>query len=70
MSGESTARKLYDYDPVDALASNDAIEAFLADAVETGDTEHIAKARDVVAAAKKRMAAEVTSPVRAPRQHR
>ena len=62
------AGKLYDYDPVDALASNETIETFLADAVETGDTVHIATAMVVVTTAKKRMPSEVTSPLRAPRR--
>ena len=33
-------KKLYDYDPADALTSDDAIEVFLADAFETGDARH------------------------------
>jgi probable addiction module antidote protein len=44
--------KLYDYDPADALKSDDAIEVFLADAFETGDARYIAKALGVVARAK------------------
>ena len=46
------AEKLYDYDPADALTSDDAIEVFLADAFETGDARYIAKALGVVARAK------------------
>jgi probable addiction module antidote protein len=46
------AEKLYDYDPADALRSDDAIEVFLADAFETGDARYIAKALGVVARAK------------------
>ena len=64
------AGKLYDYDPVDALASNETIETFLADAVETGDTVHIAKAVVVVTTAKKRMPSDVTFPPRAQRRCR
>ncbi|QND51057.1 putative addiction module antidote protein [Phyllobacterium sp. 628] len=45
-------KKLYDYDPADALKSDDAIEVFLADAFETGDAGYIAKALGVVARAK------------------
>ena len=45
-------KKLYDYDPADALTSDDAIEVFLADAFETGDARHIARAVGVVARAK------------------
>lgn len=44
--------RLYDYDPAAALKSDDAIEAFLADAFETGDARHIANALGVVARAK------------------
>ena len=46
------AKKLYDYDPADALTSDDAIEVFLAGAFETGDAQYIAKAVGVVARAK------------------
>jgi probable addiction module antidote protein len=46
------AEKLYDYDPADALKSDEAIEVFLADAFETGDARYIAKALGVVARAK------------------
>ena len=44
--------KLHDYDPADALTSDEAIEIFLADAFETGDARHIASAVGVVARAK------------------
>lgn len=46
------AEKLYDYDPADALQSDEAIEVFLADAFETGDARHIARALGVVARVK------------------
>ncbi|MGO4447846.1 addiction module antidote protein [Phyllobacterium sp. TAF24] len=46
------ATKLYDYDPADALKSDDAVEVFLADAFETGDAGYIAKALGLVARAK------------------
>lgn len=46
------ATKLYDYDPADAMKSDDAIEVFLADAFETGDAGYIAKALGLVARAK------------------
>ena len=46
------AEKLYDYDPAAALKSDEAVEAFLADAFETGDARYIAKAVGVVARAK------------------
>ena len=44
--------KLYDYDPADALKSDEAIEVFLTDAFETGDARYIARAIGVVARAK------------------
>ncbi|NTS32565.1 putative addiction module antidote protein [Phyllobacterium sp. BT25] len=44
--------KLYDYNPADALKSDEAIELFLADAFETGDSAYIAKAIGVVARSK------------------
>lgn len=40
------------YDPADSLASNEAIEVFMADAFQTGDAAHIAAALGVVARAK------------------
>ncbi len=46
------AQQLYDYDPADALKSDEAIEVFLVDAFETGDAGYIAKALGVVARAK------------------
>lgn len=46
------AEKLHDYDPADALTSDEAIEVFLNDAFETGDAGHIANALGVVARAK------------------
>ena len=44
--------KLYDYDPAAALDSQEAIEFFMADAFETGDSTYIAKALGIVARAK------------------
>ncbi|WP_024586285.1 addiction module antidote protein [Aliihoeflea sp. 2WW] len=46
------AERLTDYDPADALKSDEAIEIFLNDAFETGDARYIAKALGVVARAK------------------
>ena len=46
------AEKLSDYDPAEALTSDDAIEVFLTDAFETGDARYIAKALGVIARAK------------------
>jgi len=44
--------KLTTFDPADLLKSDEAIETFLADALETGDAGHIASALGVVARAK------------------
>lgn len=44
--------KLTDFDPATMLKSDEAIEVFLADALETGDAGHIASALGVVARAK------------------
>jgi len=46
------AEQLYDFDPAEALTSDEAIEAFLLDAFKTGEARHIAKAIGVVARAK------------------
>lgn len=46
------AEEYSDYDPADALDSPEAIEHFMADALETGDADYIAKALGVVARAK------------------
>jgi probable addiction module antidote protein len=46
------ADKLYEYDPAEALTSDEAIEIFLNDAFETGEAGYIAKALGVVARAK------------------
>lgn len=46
------AEKLYDYDPADALDSDEAVEIFLKDAFATGDAGYIARALGVVARAK------------------
>ena len=43
---------IYDYDPATALESEEAIAAFLTDALETGDAAYIGKAMGVVARAK------------------
>lgn len=44
--------QIHDYDFTDALTSDEAIEVFLADAFETGDAQHIAKAIGIAARAK------------------
>jgi probable addiction module antidote protein len=44
--------KITDFDLADMLKTDVAIEAFLADAFETGDARHIASALGVVARAK------------------
>jgi probable addiction module antidote protein len=46
------AEKITNFDPADMLKSDEAIEIFLADALETGDAGHIASALGVVARAK------------------
>ena len=46
------AEKFYDFDIAEMLDSSEAIEAFLADAMETGDAKHIASALGIVARAK------------------
>ena len=43
---------IYEYDPAKALRSPEAIDVFVADALDTGDTAYIAKAMEVVARAK------------------
>ena len=43
---------IYDYDPAAALVDPETIALFMADAFETGDAGHIAKALGVVARAK------------------
>lgn len=37
---------LHDYDPAEALDSAEAIEVFMADALETGDKAYVAKAEE------------------------
>ncbi|MBF7142046.1 MULTISPECIES: addiction module antidote protein [Pseudomonas] len=44
--------QLYEYDPASALTDPESIAVFMADAFETGDAGHIAKALGVVARAK------------------
>lgn len=44
--------KIYNYDPAEALDSQEAIVVFMADAFETGDAAYIAKALGIVARAK------------------
>ena len=46
------SEKIYDYDPAAALNTPEAIAIFMADALETGDAEYIAKAMAVVARAR------------------
>ena len=47
---------LYDYDPAEALGSAEAIEVFMADALETGDAAYVAKAEALVEQARQRLA--------------
>ena len=46
------ALKLYDYDPAEALVSDEGIAIFMTEAFETGDSGYIAHALGVVARAK------------------
>ena len=46
------SNKIYDYDPAAALENEEFIAVFLADALETGDSIHIARAMGVAARAK------------------
>lgn len=46
------AEKFTEFDVADLLTSEEAIEAFLAEAMETGDAKHIASALGAVARAK------------------
>ena len=50
---EVTNEKLIAYDPAAALVDDEEIAFLMADAVETGDSDYIARARDAVAVAKK-----------------
>lgn len=43
---------VFEYDPAQALQSPEAVEVFIADAVDTGDAAYIAKAMEVVSRAK------------------
>ena len=45
--------KLTTYDPATALVDDEEIAFFMADAVETGDSAYLARARDTVARAMK-----------------
>lgn len=47
-----TSEKLSDYDPASALVDQEEIAFFMADALETGDAAHVARALGVVARAK------------------
>ena len=44
--------KFYDFDPAELLDTDEAIEAFLTEAMETGDAKFIASALGTVARAK------------------
>lgn len=50
------SEQLYDYDPASALDSAEAIEVFMADALETNDEAYVAKAEAVVEQARQRLA--------------
>lgn len=46
---------IHDYDPAEALDSAEAIQVFMADAIETGDVAYVAKANEVAKRAMKRI---------------
>ncbi len=46
---------LHDYDPAEALGSAEAIEVFMADALETGDSAYVARAMAVAEQARLRL---------------
>lgn len=46
---------LHDYDPASALDSAEAIEVFMADALETSDFAYVVKAEEVVKRAMQRI---------------
>lgn len=46
---------LHDYDPAEALDSAEAIEVFMADALETGDSAYVARAMAVAEQARLRL---------------
>ena len=49
---------LYDYDPAAALDSTEAIEVFMVDAMETGDSAYVAKAEELAKRAMQRLSDE------------
>jgi DNA-binding phage protein len=49
--------KFHRYEFAEALTSDEAIEVFLADALETGDDDHVSRAMKIVEAARERNAA-------------
>lgn len=50
------SEKIYDYDPAEAMSSAEAIELFMADALETGDVAYVAKAEEVVGRVRQQLA--------------
>lgn len=46
------AEEIFDFDPAEMLDSDEAIEAFIIEALQTGDAKFIASALGVVARAK------------------
>lgn len=50
------SEQLYDYDLLSVLDSAEAIEVFMADALETDDAAYVAKAEAVVEQARQRLA--------------
>ena len=59
-SGEGNmSEPLYDYDPAAALDSTEAIEVFMTDALETGDSAYVVKAEEVAKRASTMLASRI-----------
>ena len=52
------SERFYDYDPAEALDSAEAIEVFMVDAMETGDSAYVAKAEELAKRAMQRLSDE------------
>jgi DNA-binding phage protein len=57
---ENMSEPLHDYDPAAALDSAEAIEVFMTDALETGDSAYVAKAEAVAEQARQRLVIHVS----------
>lgn len=54
------SERFYDYDPAEALDSAEAIEVFLADALETDDASYVAEAVEVAKRAMQRISQDAS----------